>query len=877
MSSPWPSFYSDWPSLVLAGVGFLIVTFVTFWTYAGLRRGTLLWIYLLVGVAGAVCLGSVGFWLWSNTGETDHHQVLRKWSPRVFLGALLAMVVLGGLRFALPPLLPPATVPRTSPGRLMTLLLLRCAALLVACLILVRPQWGYDFTEREPGVFIVLVDSSMSMRMKDEEPNQKGERQTRWQVAVGEWQSIEDLVKELKDNREAQIDVLPYRFDARLHDLPLPADPDGQHTGIWQAIEKVLQQHQGAEGAGKKLLGIAIVSDGRETIKKPSLDKITADLIRSGCPAHVIALGNTGGASRSMDVIVRSINAPQVARVKDRLVVSGVVHTQQLIGREVRVWLHVNGQPVPQADRPGEMIYVVLNPKRAQQTFPIEMPAYKLPDNAGDIRVALRVEPFAEEQDKSNNEADTYVTVTKGGLSVLYLDRLRPWEPRELARALKGDERITLYTDFNYRTTDLVSWRRELHKNIQVSNYDIFIIGDVPAAQLGSEIILTIAEKVDKEGKGLLMLGGHKSFADGDWNREPSFARLLPVDMSQSGQLEGEPGQEREIRFQPHPRALQEHHFLLRQGADVKTSEGVWKNLPALMGGSRMGRQRDTAEVLASTDEGGKGDVLFAVLDQVGKARTAALAVDTTWRWTRPPFEDNPDEPAKPGELTAGQRAHLRFWRNLILWLARQEDVSKSIRVELDHRRLLAGTSQGISFQAFEIEGGGTRDNRRPLRDVTFDYTIEHVDPLTKKRTPIVRPTSATTGGKDRARVAFEETHEAGDYEITVTARQGDKPLEDKVTARFSTFRDNRELLDQSADHLMLRKLAQQSGGSFHLHGGLKGVIEDLRKASKAPRPSGAYYPNWEESQPELQGLLFALFVALLAAEWLLRRMWGLV
>jgi len=251
--------------------------------------------------------------------------------------------------------------------------------------------------------------------------------------------------------------------------------------------------------------------------------------------------------------------------------------------------------------------------------------------------------------------------------------------------------------------------------------------------------------------------------------------------------------------------------------------------------------------------------------------------VDTTWRWTRPAFEEPVGESTKPGELTAGQRLHLRFWRNLILWLARQEDVSKSIRVELDHRRLQVGGKQGIAFQAFEIEGGGARDVRRPLKDAVFTYTIEHVDPVSKKRTTLVRDAEAFTGGKESARVTFEETTVEGDYEITVSARQGDKLLEDKVVSRFSTFMDNKELLNQSADHLLLRKLSQQTGGTFNLHGGLKGVIEDLRRAAQAPRPTSAYVPNWEESQPELQAVLFGVFVCLLAGEWLLRRLWGLV
>src|SRR5262245_30867621 len=61
-----------------------------------------------------------------------------------------------------------------------TLLTLRLLALAIAVLILVRPVWIYREQLRRPGKIVVLLDTSRSMNVKDEEP----EGATRWLTAL---------------------------------------------------------------------------------------------------------------------------------------------------------------------------------------------------------------------------------------------------------------------------------------------------------------------------------------------------------------------------------------------------------------------------------------------------------------------------------------------------------------------------------------------------------------------------------------------------------------------------------------------------------------------------------------------------------------------
>ncbi len=53
------------------------------------------------------------------------------------------------------------------------------------------------------------------------------------------------------------------------------------------------------------------------------------------------------------------------------------------------------------------------------------------------MKVALKVDPLPGEISQLNNEISTYVTVTKEGISVLYVEgKFGSWEPKYIRLAL---------------------------------------------------------------------------------------------------------------------------------------------------------------------------------------------------------------------------------------------------------------------------------------------------------------------------------------------------------------------------------------------------------------------------------------------------------
>src|SRR4029077_8409086 len=93
------------------------------------------------------------------------------------------------------------------------------------------------------------------------------------------------------------------------------------------------------------------------------------------------------------------------------------------------------------------------------------------------------------------------------------------------------------------------------------------------------------------------------------------------------------------------------------------------------------------AVVLARANDPVKGAPLLVSQD-VGAGRALAFGGDTTERWRHYKVL----EKEKPGIAL-----HARFWKQVALWLAKQEETAGNVWVRPDARRVPAGGKQGIT------------------------------------------------------------------------------------------------------------------------------------------------------------------------------------
>ena len=289
--------------------------------------------------------------------------------------------------------------------------------------------------------------------------------------------------------------------------------------------------------------------------------------------------------------------------------------------------------------------------------------------------------------------------------------------------------------------------------------YDVIIIGDVTAAQMKAirpDVLTQINQQVES-GAGFLMIGGYSSFGEGDW-QGTAVEPLLPVDLGVRGQV---PGGLYGIKMVPTEIGLRLYSHVLRLGGgDAKAEQDAWDALPGLDGVNRIAQPKQlgpTDQVLAVSKEADPKTMQpypLLVTKDYGRGRVLAFAGDTTHRWIRDP---------------EGKRKHDRFWRQMVLWLARQDEGDNQVRVTPDVRSLSVGDDLGFSL-------GMRSKNGLEVKDA--DYEVEVVGPNGEH----TKVTPTRDGGEDRG-VYRPQT--AGTYTINVKAHGKDSDGQDVVRRRL--------------------------------------------------------------------------------------------
>src|SRR5205085_8813710 len=100
------------------------------------------------------------------------------------------------------------------------------------------------------------------------------------------------------------------------------------------------------------------------------------------------------------------------------------------------------------------------------------------PAKPGEYKLTVRIEPLPGEVSTANNEITTYLTVTKDGVSVLVVDRLR-LEVKFLRQALAADPRFRVSE--SVRQTDAPAPGDAELFDFERQPYDVVILGDVAA------------------------------------------------------------------------------------------------------------------------------------------------------------------------------------------------------------------------------------------------------------------------------------------------------------------------------------------------------------------------------------------------------------
>lgn len=717
-------------------------------------------------------------------------------------------------------------------GRRRTLLALRVAVLVLMALALLRPALIHSQTKKQTATLVLLVDRSRSMQVAD-----AVNAQSRWTMLRNVLANALPALKELSAELEVKIytfdsDVQPVEFSPDNPAIELGGPPSGMQTAIGAALEEVLRRE-----SNKRLAGVILLSDGAQRAYAPhdlapqTPARRMADL---GCPLYAMTFGQSRGASQARDVALKDLLANQTVYVKNQLTAAGSARLDGYTNQPVPVQLLLeNGA--------GKMEVVATRELRSTadgQSLPFELAT--VPQVSGEFKLTMRVEKQPGELVGTNNELSTFITVMAGGLNVLYLEGDLRIEQKFLRRSLDASPDIRV--DY-LRVVDRDPKQRgvNLQNLFKRGKYDVYLLGDIDSSAFTAEELQALATVV-KDGAGLMMMGGYHTFGPGGYLDTP-LAAVLPIVMNR---LERQ-GLDEKIRADVHipgpiqmlpARPMGLRHYAMSIGPPSENLK-LWQDLPPLDGANRFAEVKRTGQVLAETAD--RAPLL--VVNEAG-GRVMALAVDSTWHWWMRGFES----------------AHKRFWRQVILWLARKDETSEgNVWVKLDQRRF--GPNARVEFKA-----GARNPQGEDLPDATFQ-----VDIITPNNTKL--PVRLTRQGESNVGT-FLETAEAGDYTIQVTAIDGGVQL-GKAKARFLVYQQDLELDNAAADPTLLgslSKITEQAGGKTVAPELLAELLKQIQS-----QPLELEVQTEVKHTPWNTWPFFLLFVGLLSADWYLRKKWGLV
>lgn len=666
-------------------------------------------------------------------------------------------------------------------GKSWLLVLPRLVLLLLLLWILARPSATQTETESYPGSVLILADSSRSMEVAD-----CPEKKSRFEAQKNALTQSAPELAGMSQNVETEV----FTFDRSLHSMKLnrageidfPKAPAGDETALGAALLEVLRKT-----SGKKVLGVVLLSDGAQRALPPldALPQTAASrMSRLGIPLFVVPFGSDRQEDQAPDAVLEDFLVDQRVFVNTEVAVTGRIRLDGLAKTPVPVELLVEtptgtmeiaAETSIQAEAPGETVPVLLS---------------WTPKEPGEVKVTLRVPPQAGEASILNNQLDAFVTVSKTGLRVLYLEGAFRPETGFLRRALDSANEIQL--DLVRLNDPKISGASETGASTQAPSlsellneeYAVVILGDVGAACFRPDDLELLAQKVH-DGTGLLTLGGLRNYGPGGLADSP-LAGLLPVVLNPSNDLVQAHWN---LPVRLHLTPAGRHHTALALDSQSSRSDQIWAKLPPLDGANRFAEVKPGAKVLASDFSPENQEIPLLIEQTSGRGRVMTLAVDSTWRW----------------QLGGYGEAHKRFWRQLIFWLAnRDATLDGTVSLILPQRRF--PQEQKIEFQVSARLSNGVTPQPPETNTPQENWTAMLEWPEGKRQVIPLTPENSLMKGQ------IPENLPEGDYMLSAAVtHQGQKLGETRC--RFQVYRHDLELDHAQAEPELLTALAQMTGG----------------------------------------------------------------
>jgi uncharacterized membrane protein len=706
---------------------------------------------------------------------------------------------------------------RVTTRRQVVLSAVRFLTLLLIVVFLMRPVARSSQNDPSAAVVAVLVDVSRSMAIEDADGLRRIDRAR---------QLLESQIMPALAGR-FRVELLAFGAgvtSATAETLTASSPRSDLSSALQEAAERF---------RGQTVAGMVLLSDGGDT---SAIDRRGGDV---GVPVFPIGVGTlTVGRDRE----VLSVTAAEAVLDDSRvdLAVSAVSHGHGVAPIELR--LLENGRPIevrraiPAGDgTPVREVFHVAANRDAPTVYTVEIPA------------------AAGELVPENNSHGVLVQPPSRPRRILLVQGAPGFEHSFLQRAWSGDRGLQVDSvvrkgkneqggDTFYiqaaaaRSASLASGYPA--KREDLFGYDTLVLANMEAATLGADQLEATRDFVGKRGGGLLVLGAQSFVRNG--LIDTPLEEALPLDLSDRGRgvLQASAGSSRGAN-RVELTAAGEIHPIMQLTGDLDETRKRWEAVPALASVSPLGGPRPGANVLALTSGPGGASRALVAVQRYGNGRSMVFTGEASWRWRM--------------LLPATDRSYETFWRQTARWLAlpATDPVSLTAPASASPGELVTWriSARGPGFDALP---GATVD----LRVTSPGGRVETL------------PAAADSSGGEGMFVATQRIDGPGIYRAVGDVHAGDRTTTTAAVSLLAGGADS-EMTDPRLNVRVLERIAKASDGRMVQAGEMTALAEQLRAAVPAAVVA-ARRDLWHN------GWSFAVIVALLALEWMLRRRWGL-
>ncbi len=606
-------------------------------------------------------------------------------------------------------------------------------------------------------------------------------------------------------------------------------NPAANSTDLAAALNFVAQQT-----AKQSIDAVVLITDGGHNA--PADPRQGAAALHD-VPLYIVPIG---AVEMPRDAILHHVHAPRAVFKNDTALIDAMVTAYSCEGEQLQVELLNNGVLVEK-----HIINVTSRMYDGRVSFQWKGVT------PGRHALLVRILPVPRELTLDNNQVQVEVEVMEDVIKVLVADDLPRWEFRYVVNLFKRDKHVAFEQLLFEPNDDAQSLAAHLTPSFPRDlagwrKYRVVILGNVSPGQLSPAQQEMLRQYVAEEGGNLIVIAGQTAmpaaFVD-----QPLGA-MIPATAS------SEPGNPTRP-FSLVVTAEGSSSVPTQLDDDPLASERIWREMSAklpIYNLSSISKPKPTAHVLiaATTPRLSGGDEAFLSWQYVGLGRVIYLAAPVTWQL----------------RYQNGDLYHHRFWGQLLRWaIAREMSTgSKTVRLLTDKTTYTKGDTAQIGLRLAQVDGqavAGAQCNVEARQDGRLLALIPlHEEPGSP---------GAYRGTLDNLSLGPITLRAGGNIVATLLAAEGHSGPVEQIVAVDPAV--SSEMNNPLCNLPLLGEIADASGGSLTPPASLKNALARLNTVPDVKDNVLSVEALWDH------WIYLWLFIAFVAAEWLIRKYWRMV